>query len=324
MSRLRPMSRLATACVCVLTCAPAAGAEYPSRPVRMIVPFVAGGGTDLLARFIAPRLGELLSQQIVVDNRGGGGSVVGSQIVAKAVPDGYTLGLFDTAFAINPAVIAKLPYESERDFAPIAVIAINPSLLVTHPGLKARSIQDLIEIARNSPGKVKFASAGIGSSSHLSGEMLALAAKVKLVHVPFKGAGASIIDVLGGHTDLTFVVPGTVRQHLQSGALIGLAVTGSKPAPTLPDVPTFAGVGLPSVDTSSFRFLVAPARVPAPVQGRLATLLRKVMDAADLQKLLVDNGYDPVFIAQTDARAFIIAETRKWQKAVQDAGVKPN
>jgi len=230
-------SQLLAALAVLFPLALANAADFPTRPIRVIVPFVAGGGTDLLARFVSPRLGELLGQQIVVDNRGGAGSVLGTQILSKSAPDGYTLGVFDTAFAINPSIAEKLPYDSERDFAFIAIIATSPSLLVTHPGLKVRTIQELVARAKSQPGKIKFASAGVGSSSHLTGQMLMTAAKIELLHVPYKGAGAAIMELLGGHADVTSVVPGSVLQQIQAGTLIPLAITGKAPHYTLPSVP---------------------------------------------------------------------------------------
>ena len=190
----------------------AGAADYPTRPIRLIVPFVAGGGTDLLARFVSQRFGELLGQQFVVDNRGGAGSVLGTQILSKATADGYTLGVLDTAFAINPGLAEKLPYDAERDFVFIAIIATSPSLIVTHPGLKVHTVQELVALAKRQPGKITFGSAGVGSSSHLTAQMFMTAAQIELLHVPFKGAGASIVDVLGGHTDLTSVEIG--RAHV--------------------------------------------------------------------------------------------------------------
>jgi len=302
----------------------AADAPYPTRPIRLIVPFVAGGGTDLLARLLSPRLTETLGQQIVVDNRGGAGSVLGTQLLAKAPADGYTLGLFDTAFAINPAVLDKLPYVPERDFTFIAIIATSPSLLITHPGLKVRSIQDLIAAAKRSPGKITAASAGVASSSHLSAEMLKSAAKIDLLHVPFKGAGAAILDLLAGNTDLTFVVPGSVTQHLQAGTLIALAITGKQPSPLLPNVPTFASVGLPGVNPEPFRFITAPAGLPAPIQKRLGAALTSVMSVPELRTRLADNGFDAAFMTDAEARAFVTKELAKWRQAVKDAGVKVN
>ena len=314
--------RLLMALACAQPFAFAGAADYPTRPVRMIVPFVAGGGTDLLARFVSPRLSELLGQQVVVDNRGGAGSSLGTQILAKSAPDGYTLGVFDTAFAINPSVLEKLPYDSERDFVFIAIIATSPSLLVTHPGLKVRTIQELIALAKRQPGTIKFASAGVGSSSHLTGQMLMTAAQIDLLHIPYKGAGAAILDLLGGHTDVTSVVPGSVTSQLQSGALIPLAITGKNPYPTLPNVPTFASVGLGAVNPGAFRFLVAPAGLPVAIQKRLSASMRTVLEPQEFRKRLSDNGFDVEFLVEADARAYVVQEIRKWRQAVKDAGVK--
>ena len=297
-------------------------ADYPTRPIRMIVPFVAGGGTDLLARFVSPRLGELLGEQIVVDNRGGAGSVLGTQILSKAAPDGYTLGVFDTAFAINPSIAEKLPYDSERDFAFIAIIATSPSLLVARPGLKARTMQDLVALAKSQPGKIKFGSAGVGSSSHLTAQMLMTAAKIDLLHIPYKGAGAAIVDLLGGHVDLTSVVPGSVMQQIQAGTMIPLAITGKAPHPTLPNVPTYANVGLGAVNPGAFRFLVAPAGLPVPIQKKLAATMRTVVEPQEFRTRLADNGFDVELLVEADARAYIVQEIRKWRQAVKDAGAK--
>ena len=290
----------------------------------MIVPFVAGGGTDLLARLVSPRLSEALGQQVVVDNRGGAGSVLGTQILAKSTPDGYTLGMMDTAFAINPSLADKLPYDAERDFSFVAIVATSPSLLVTHPGLKLRTIQELIAAARKNPGKITFASAGVGSSNHLSSEMLKTAAKIDLLHVPFKGAGAAIIDVIGGHSDLTIVVPGAVLTQIQAGALVPLAITGKKPSPLLPGVPTFASVGLPGVNPESFRFIAAPTGISAAVQAKLGKALATALAAPDLQARLAENGFEPELLTDREARAFVVREMRKWRQAVKDSGAKNN
>jgi tripartite-type tricarboxylate transporter receptor subunit TctC len=300
----------------------AGAADYPTRPVRIIVPFVAGGGTDLLARFVSQRLQELLGQQFVVDNRGGAGSVLGTQILSKATADGYTLGVLDTAFAINHSLAEKLPYESERDFVFIAIIATSPSLIVTHPGLKVRTVQELLALARRQPGKITFGSAGVGSSSHLTAQMFMTAAKIELLHVPFKGAGASIADVLGGHTDLTSVVPGTVMQYIQSGAMIPLVITGKSPYHMLPSVPTFTSIGLAAVNPGQFRFMAAPAGLPAAIRKKLTDAMRAVMEPQDFRKRLSDNGFEPELLVEADARAYIAQEIRKWRQAVKDAGAK--
>lgn len=300
----------------------ASAADYPTRPIRVIVPFVAGGGTDLLARFVTPRLGELIGQQMVVDNRGGAGSVIGTQILANSAPDGYTLGVFDTAFAINPAIVEKLSYNSERDFVFIAIIATSPSLLITHPGLKVRTIQELVALAKSQPGRIKYASAGVGSSSHLTGQMLMTAAKIDLLHIPYKGAGAAILELLGGHTDVTSVVPGSVMAQLQAGTLIPLAITGTAPHYTLPNVPTYASVGLGAVNPGAFRFFLAPAGLPAAIHKRLADAMRTTLEPPEFRKRLADNGFDVEFRVEAAARAYIVHEIHKWRQAVKDSGAK--
>jgi len=302
----------------------AAEPPYPVRPIRLIVPFVAGGGTDLLARILTPRLSELLGQQIVVDNRGGAGSILGTQLLAKSPADGYTIGVFDTAFAINPGFAEKLPYDAERDFAFVAIIATSPTVLVTHPGLKVRTLQELVGAARANPNKIRAASAGIGSSSHLTIEMFNAAAKIRLLHVPYKGAGAAIQDILGGHTDLTFAVAGSVVSQIQAGTMLALGVTGKKPSAILPNVPTFAAAGFPQVDPEAFRFVVAPAGIPSGVSQKLTAALTTIMASPEIKTRLVDNGFEPEFQTGKDAREFVVREIRKWRQAVKEAGVKPN
>ena len=311
--------------VALLVAAGGAGAQqYPQKPIRMLAISAPGGGTDLLARLVAPRFGEALGQQVVVDNRGGAGSVLGTQLVAKSLPDGYTLGMVDTAFAINPSLVDKLPYDAERDFSFVAIVATSPSLLVTHPGLKVRTLQELIAAAKKNPGKITFGSAGVGSSSHLSSEMFKTAAKIDLLHVPYKGAGASVIEVIGGHADLTIAVPGAFLQQIQAGMLVPLAITGKKPSPLLPNVPTFAAAGFPSVNPESFRFMIAPAGLPAAVQSALGKAITTALAAPDLQARLTENGFDAEHLTGNEARAFVAREIQKWRQAVKDSGAKNN
>jgi tripartite-type tricarboxylate transporter receptor subunit TctC len=327
MSSIARWIRVVCACAALASAAPGAWAaetSYPSRPVRMIVPFVAGGGTDLLARLVTPRLAEALGQQIVIDNRGGAGSILGTQLLAKAPPDGYTIAMFDTAFAINPGFAEKLPYDAERDFAFVAIIATSPTVLVAQPGLKVRNIQNFIAMAKANPDKIRAASAGVGSSSHLTIEMLNAAARIRLLHVPYKGAGAAIQDMLGGHADLTFAVAGSVATQIQAGTLVPLAVTGKKPSALLPDVPTFAASGLPEVNPEAFRFIGAPARIPAGAHERLTSALAAIRAVPELRTRLIDNGFDPEFQTGKDARAFVVREIDKWRKAVKQSGAKPS
>jgi tripartite-type tricarboxylate transporter receptor subunit TctC len=313
------------ACVAIFLGTPRADAgeaAYPVRPIRVVVPFVAGGGTDLLARILSPKLTEALGQQIVIDNRGGAGSILGTQIISKSPADGYTIGVMDTAFAINPGLAEKLPYDAERDFAFVAIIATSPTVLVTHPGLKVRNLQELIAAAKANPGKIRAGSAGVGSSSHLTIEMFNASAKIKLLHVPYKGAGAAIQDILGGHCDLTFAVAGSVISQIQAGTMIALGVTGKKPSSLLPNVTTFAAAGFPDVNPEAFRFVVAPAGISPAVNQKLTSALSTIMESQELRTRLVDNGFDPEFQTGKDARQFVLREIAKWRKAVKESGTR--
>lgn len=314
---------LCAALLLPLPSAYAAEAAYPVRPIRMIVPFVAGGGTDLLARLVSHPLAETLGQQIVIDNRGGGGSIVGTQLLAKSPPDGYTIGMMDTAFAINPGFAEKLPYDAERDFGFVAIIATSPTVLVARSTLKVRTLQDLIAAAKANPGGIKAASAGIGSSSHLTIEMLNAAAKIRLLHVPYKGAGAAIQDMLGGHADLTFAVAGSVIPQIQAGTFVPLAVTG-KPSPLLPNTPTFSAAGFPTVNPEAFRFIAAPRGLSPAVERKLTSALASIMTPEDFRTRLINNGFDPEFQTGKEARDFVVREIRKWRQAVKDSGAKAN
>jgi tripartite-type tricarboxylate transporter receptor subunit TctC len=310
--------------VALLAVPPALSAEYPTRSIRLVVPFAAGGGTDLLARLIAPKLTEVLGQQIVVDNRGGAGSVVGTEIVAKAPPDGYTLGFFDSAFTINPAINPSLPYNTERDFSILNIVATSPTMLVVRSSLPVKTIEDLVKLAKASPGKLTFGSAGPNSSGHLTGVMFNVAAGVDIRHVPFKGAGAAITDLIGGHIDVTYVVPGSVLAHVKAGLMRPLATSGSKRTPVFPDVPTFESVGLGAVNPGNFRFLVAPAGVPRAIQQRLVDAMEKIAPMPDLAQRMADNGYDPAFIGPPKARETVMASIARWKKTMQEPAMKAN
>ena len=321
------MKKIASGLVCfaaVLAVPHASSAEYPARSVRLVVPFAAGGGTDLLARLVAPKLTEVLGQQIVVDNRGGAGSVVGTEIVGKAPADGYTLGFFDSAFTINPAINPSLPYNTEKDFSIISIVATSPTMLVVRGQLPVKTVEDLVKLAKASPGKLTFGSAGPNSSGHLTGVMFNVAAGVNITHVPFKGAGAAITDLIGGHIDITYVVPGSVLSHVKSGLMRPLAVSGAKRTSVFPDVPTFESVGLGSVNPGNFRFLVAPAAAPRAIQQRLVSAMEKLAPMQDLAQRMADNGYDPAFVGPPKARETVMASIARWKKTMQEPAMKAN
>ena len=297
-------------------------ADYPTRPIRVIVPFAPGGGTDLLARLVAPKLSDVLGQQAVVDNRGGAGSVVGTEMLAKAPADGYTLGVLDAAFAINPAIMTKLPYSPEKDFAILDIIATSPTVLIVKPALPFKTAADLIAYAKANPGKLTFGSAGTNSSGHLTGEMFNAAAGVNITHVPFKGGGAALVDLLGGHIDVTYVTPASIAPHVKTGAVRALAISGAKRAPTLPDVPTFESLGLAAVNPGNFRFLAAPSGIPRAVEQRLLAAMQKLAAMPDLAARLADNGYDAAFMPAPAARRYMAAELARWRKVATQPGMK--
>jgi tripartite-type tricarboxylate transporter receptor subunit TctC len=319
---MRAVSVRVFAILTMLCAALASAAEYPARPIRLIVPFAPGGGTDLLARLIAPRLSEVLGQSVVVDNRGGAGSVIGTEMLAKAPADGYTLGFLDVAFVINPVILPTLPYSPEKDFAIVNIVATSPTVLIVRPSLPVKTLAELIALAKSSPGKLTFGSAGTNSSGHLTGEMFNAAAGVNITHVPFKGGGAALIDLLGGHIDVTYVTPASIAPHVQTGAVKALAITGAKRAATLPNVPTFDSLGLPAVNPGNFRFLAGPAAMPRPVQARLDSAMGKLAQMPDLAARLAENGYDPTFLRPVAAREYVFAEFGKWRKVTQQPGMK--
>jgi len=295
----------------------AAENAFPLRPIRLVVPFVAGGGTDLLARFLAPRVAEILGQQLVVDNRAGASSVIGTQIVARSPADGYTLLLGDTAFAINASLVGKLPYDSARDFTFVTMLATSPSLLVVNPRLKVRSIAELMALAKKNPGKITAANAGAGSANHLGMEMLMLAAKIELLHVPFKGNGEAITSVIAGHTDLLSTSPVAVMQHIKGGMLIPLVISGRQPLASLPGVPTYDSAGLATARPESFRFIAAPRGIPGAVEKKLAEAFGAAMAAPDMQVRLEANGFDVEFATGADAHAYMDRAIQLYADAVK-------
>ncbi len=299
---------------------PAAG--YPTKSIRLIVPFAAGGGTDLLARLVAPRLSEVVGQQVVVDNRGGAGSLIGTQIVASATPDGYTLGFLDTAFTINPAVLPKMPFNAERDFVFLSIVGTSPTVLVAHANVPAKTLKELIAFAKAHPGKLTFGSAGHNSSGHLTGAMFNAAAGVDITHVPFKGAGAAIVDLIGGHIDVSYVVPGSIAPHVQSGVVRALAITGAKRSSAMPGVPTFDSLGLPGVSPGNFRFLAGQSAMPRAIQQQLVAAMGKLAQMPDLVARMNENGYDPLFLGPPESRDYVLAEMQKWRKVMQTSAVK--
>src|SRR4051794_28517939 len=277
---------------CSLMLAGACAAQnYPSRYIRMIVPYVPGGGTDTLTRTIAPKLGETLGQQIIIDNRVGGSSAVGTDIAAKASPDGYTLLMVDTSFTTNPALYGKLPFDPVKDFAPVSLVASAPVILVVHPSVPIRNVKEFVALAKARPGELNFASGAPGSSTHLGGELLKSAAKVDVVNIPYKGTGQAITDVLGGQVGMMFAGISTIRQHVRAGKLRAIAVTGEQRAAAMPEVPTFTESGLVGVDSGTYWGCLAPAATPKEIVNKVSAALHTVVMSPDIRARLEERGY---------------------------------
>ena len=307
-----------------LACSPALAQDYPSRPVRMIVPYAPGGATDILARLLAPRLDQELKQSIVIDNRGGGASQVGTQAIAQASPDGYTIGMIDSAFTINPGLFAgKLPYDTVKDFAPVSLIATAPLVLVVHPSLAAASAQELVALAKQKPGSISYALPGLGTPVHLAGEQLRQAAGIDVVSVPYRGAGPSIADFIAGQVQMTFATVPSILEHVRAGRARALAMVGER-SPMLPDLPTMAEAGLPGVDAALMFGLVAPAATPAAVIKVLNESAAASVRSDPLRARLLELGYLPIGSTAEEFRARIAADIAKWSRIVATAGIKPN
>ena len=295
---------------------------YPSKPIRVIVPFAPGGGTDILTRIMVPKMNDLLKQQLVVDNRPGAGSQIGAELVAKAPPDGYTILMVDSAFMTNPSLYAKLPYDSQKDFAPVSLSATAPVILIVHPSVPVRTVKELVAFARAHPAALNFASGGPGSSTHLGVELLKYVAKIDLVHIPYKGTGPAVADVLGGQVTMMFAGISSVKQHVEAGRLRAVAVTGEKRSPAMPNVPTFAEAGMPQVDASSYWGALAPARTAPDIVNRLSTTMAQVLKMPDTHDKLVELGFVPIGGSPSEFAELLAKETAKWAKVIKAAGVK--
>jgi tripartite-type tricarboxylate transporter receptor subunit TctC len=300
---------------------PAAAADYPVRPVRLIIPFPAGGSNDVVGRLVATYLGDRLGRPLVVDNRGGAGAVIGTEAVAKSPPDGYTLLLVSVAHAVNPWLY-RLSYDPVKDFAPVALLAEGANVLAVHPSVPATSVSELIALAKAKPGDLDYASAGIGTFQHLGGELFKLTAGVDIVHVPFRGGGPAMISVVGGHTQVTFPSIAQTLPYIRSGALRALGTGGRARSPVLPDVPTMAEAGLPGYEAVNWWGIVAPAGTPQAIIDRLNAEIAAVQKSAEMQRQLASEGATPVAMTPGAFGAFMASEMEKWGRVVKQDGIK--
>jgi tripartite-type tricarboxylate transporter receptor subunit TctC len=294
--------------------------SYPSKPIRLIIPFPPGGSNDIVGRMIAAQLGERLGQAVVVDNRGGAGGTIGTDMAAKAAADGYTLLLISVAHAFNPAMYKKLPYDPEKSFAPIGLVAAGPVALTVHPSVPAASVKELIALVKARPGQLNYATAGVGSFQHLSSELFKLQAGLDMVHIPYKGGGPAMMDTISGQAHINMASLIQVIPHAKSGKLRLLATSGTKRSSLFPDVPTVAET-VPGYDATNWWGLVAPAATPPAVLNKLHLELESLLKSAETKKRLENEGADVVRMDPAEFGRFIAAEMLKWAKVVKEAGI---
>lgn len=304
-------------------CLAQGAAGYPVRPVRLVIPFAPGGTNDVIGRIVADKLSGRLGQPVVADNRGGANSIVGSEIVALANPDGHTLVIVAAGFAVNPSLVKKLPYDSVRDFAPVGLVGGGPYLMVVHPGVPAKSVSEFVAWVKSRPGQVNYASVGVGSPPHLAAELLKSSAAIDMQHVPYKGGGAVLPDLLAGRVSLFFGSISTLGSHVQANRLRAIAVTTARRSPALPAVPTFAESGVGGYEVNGWYGLLAPGKTPRAIVSRLNSELRQVLNDADTRKQFALRGMDPLPGTAAEFAALIRSEIAKWAKVVKSAGIKP-
>ncbi|MBC7780367.1 MAG: tripartite tricarboxylate transporter substrate binding protein [Proteobacteria bacterium] len=299
-----------------------AHAAYPEKPIRMIAVSAPGGSTDILARLYAQRLSTQLSQSVVIDNRAGGGGMIASELVARALPDGYTLLFTHTSHSVLPSLHARLPYDPFNDFTPIGLVALTHSVLLVPPALPVKSVADLIELARARPGKLNYGAGSTGASAHLAAELLKLMAKIDIVHVPYKGTGAQLAALLGGEIQMSFSTVPAALPHIHAGRLRALAIGSPKRISALPDVPTVAEAALPGFDVSAWNGIMAPARTPAAIVARVNSELALIATNPEARERAAGQGTDLVSGSPQEFAAYIRAQIAKWAKVVKAAGIQ--
>ena len=318
MKQLYPRSAL----LALLACGGASAQNFPNRPVRIIIPFAAGGATDVVFRMLTPALSEHLGQQVIIDNRPGGAAVIGMDLTAKAAADGYTLGVANVAFGVNPFAMRKLPYDSEKDFAPVSLAATVTQVLLVHPSVPVRTVKQLIALAKAKPGALNYASGGNASSGHLACELLMHRTGMRMLHIPYKGGGPSVMSSVSGETAINFTsVPASV-QHLRSGRLIGLGVSSLTRDTALPDVPSIAEAGVAGYEFFDWQGVVAPSKTPAAVITRLNQAFVTTLGDAALRKRIESVGARAVGSTPEELGAFIRKEFTTWAAVVKAAGIR--
>ena len=315
------LGRLLTGLALLLLPALASAQDFPNKPIKLIVPFPPGGPNDIIARVVGQRMSELIKQPVVIDNRGGQGGVLGTDAVAKAAPDGYTIGIVSaSSLVINPTM-EKVPYDVAKDFAPVTLVTTVPEMLVVASNVAARDMGELVALAKSQPGKLNFASAGVGGLPHLAGELFKLTAKIDIVHVPYRGAAPAINDLLGQQVQMAFLDLPVILPHIKSGTLRPIALGAPKRAPTSPEVPTTAEVGMPDLLIENWYGMIAPAGTPANIVNLLNRVTNEAMSDPQVAQKLADQGLTVAGDTPEHFRDYIGAESRKWAKVIKDAGV---
>ncbi len=296
---------------------------YPTKPVRLVVPFAPGGTNDILGRIIADKFAERLGQPIVVDNRAGANSVVGSEIVARSSPDGYTLLIVSAGLAVNPSIMRLLPYDTERDFAPVGLVGGGPYLMVIHPLVPAKTVNEFIAWVKSRPGQVNYASVGTGSPPHLAAELLRITARIEMQHIPYKGGSAVLPDLIAGRVSMFFGSIATLQPHVHAGRLRAIAVTTVQRASAMPELPTFIESGLAGFEVNGWYGLLGPGKTPHAIVTRLNAELRRVLADPDTRARFLANGMEAAGGSAGEFAALIRSEIAKWAKVVSAAGIKP-
>ena len=309
----------------LLAAAPAALAQgYPARPVRIVVPFPPGGGTDIGTRIFAQKLQEALAQPVVIENRAGASGVVGTELAAKSAPDGYTLMMGNIGtHAINVSLFAKLPYDPVRDFAPVSQVALLPMFLLVHPAVPAKSVAELIALAKARPGQINYSSSGAGGMPHVSAELFRTMAGVQMVHIPYKGGGPAVADLVGGQVQVSFATVLESIAHVKAGKLRALGVSSSKRSAAMPELPTLAEAGLPGYESGSWLGLYAPAATPKEIVARLGAETMRIVRLPDVREKLLQQGAEPVGGTAAELAATLQSDIAKYARVLREAGVKP-
>ena len=309
-------------CLAAAACGVAAQ-TYPVKPVRVIAPFSPGGPADFQLRLIAPRLSEAWGQQFIVDNRAGANGIIAFELGAKADPDGYTLILITAGFTINATLYPKLPYDSRRDFAGVTQLASAPGIVVVHPSLPARSVKELVALARSRPGQMTYMSAGVGSPSHLAVELLASMTGIRMIHVPYKGIAPGIVDLLAGQVQVSIPTILAGLDHARAGRLRALATTGASRAPAAPELPTMPEAGIPGYEAANWLGIVVPAKTPPAIINKLNQDLVRVLGLADVREKMLTQGMEPVSRTPAAFTQYVQSEIAKWAKVVKASGARP-